>query len=210
MSMKKLLNPPFRLIISGYSGSGKTTLLINILKHYAGTFDNVFVFCPTYYYQPIWHTIALDQNKIFTEYTDKTLAEITSSISKCSGSNLIIFDDCGAEKIKHSNYKNPLDELVFNCRHIGLGTSMIFTCQNLTQLSTSIRNNSEGVIIFETSNKYEKKMLYTNFGIGSEKDFAKLLNYCTRNEPHSFMFINKQTHPFSYHKKFRKLIISNI
>jgi energy-coupling factor transporter ATP-binding protein EcfA2 len=202
------------MIISGRSGSGKTTLLSNLLTmlvYYAGEFDQIYVFCPTVEWDPLYKNMHLNPNRTFAEYTDNRLIRIINQLLDDRRKGVVrkvlfIFDDCGAEKnIKHAgNYANIMDKLAYLIRHWGF--SAIWVAQDITSLSNPVRKNADGAAVFETLNYQELVTLYQTFGCGKLDTFRRLLSRAT-NEDFSFLFVHRQGARCKYHKRFNILLV---
>ena len=97
---------------------------------------------------------------------------------------LFIFDDMsfgGSTKTK------AMEKLFCNGRHLNIST--IVTAQKYTQIGTTARENSTGIIMFNSTDKQLELLSEDNNYLQNKKDFRKLFRTLTE-KPHSFMVCN--------------------
>lgn len=195
-----LLKPPFRFLIVARSQQGKTTLLIKLLNNYwINMFNKVYIFCPTYKNDAKWGLIDPYIKKgivsVYTNFSIKRVKAIHKASSKIVETNpdyhvLIIFDDCtGKNDYKVDGDKGYLNILSCSGNHSNI--SQIHCIQKLTQVTRTMRLQTEGLITFYIQNEPEIKALHSEFGTGSSKLFRRLLHHCTE-KPFHFLYIKMQ------------------
>jgi hypothetical protein len=209
-----LPKPPFRFIFVARSQQGKTTLLIKLLFNcWIKKFNKIFIFCPTYKTDKKWGVIdkyiKSGQVKVYTTFDIKKVKRIHMECVKIVENNpdyhsLIIFDDCtGRPDYKVDNDKGYLNILSCSGNHANI--SQIHCIQKLTQISRTMRLQTEGLITFHIQNQTELKALHCEFGMGQLKSFQKLLNHCTA-KPFHFLYVKSQGPGGSeYYHKFDKI-----
>jgi len=200
-------NLPFRLLINGKSQlSGKTTVLLNLLMNPAFGYDKVFENGSDIY---IISNNRLDNKlKILMDYKDipaenlmpydetdlenlyeeleEKYQEEMSQDGKAKN-RIILFDDVGASgSLKNKNY-GIITKLISQGRHLNL--SQCYLVQRFTMLSTTIRANITGAILFNTSSK-ELDLIAEDFNyLDNKRDFIKMFRRETA-KPRSFLVIN--------------------
>jgi len=83
----------------------------------------------------------------------------------------------------------------------------VWVVQKVTQCSTIMRANAEGIITFYVQSEKERKYIYDEFGIDNYKNFKAMLEHCT-SEKYSSLYVNRQGpgRP-DYYKNFRLIIL---
>ena len=71
-------------------------------------------------------------------------------------------------------------------------------------MSTTIRANMSYAFVFYTGNRREREAIYNEIGVGSFKEFNKVLEYVF-DDRHSFMFWDGND--LVFHKGFKPLIV---
>ena len=100
---------------------------------------------------------------------------------------LLIFDDCGASGSLKNKQSGIISKLICNGRHLNL--SQIFTSQRFSQVSTILRTNITGAILFNTSMK-ELDLIADDMNfMSNNKDFIKMFRKASE-EPRSFLVVN--------------------
>jgi len=156
---------PFTSIICGPRGSGKSVvakdLFTNVLKD---KFDMVVVFSETLnrmstesYYELVPHFGGV----LFDRFDDDVLRKIGKFQDTFFRKNnfylkiLLICDDCGKQR-----FSDGLEDIFIRGRHSFI--SAIYLCQNATQLTPSIWNQSELSVIFRQMNERSNEFLTKN------------------------------------------------
>tara|TARA_R110002096_G_scaffold304969_1_gene499852 strand:+ start:626 stop:1345 length:720 start_codon:yes stop_codon:yes gene_type:complete len=201
-----LFDLPMRLLINGKSQlSGKTTMILNLLMNPEFGYDKKFEGENIY----IISDNKLDNKiKILMEYKDippenhfpydeqvlemlyENLEEEAVEQMEDDGKikpKLIIMDDVGySGNLKSKNF-GMITKLVANGRHLNL--SQIYTSQRFSMVSTSLRSNLTGAILFNTSMK-ELELIAEDFNYKkTKKSFMEMFRKET-DKPRSFLVIN--------------------
>ena len=115
---------------------------------------------------------------------------------------LFMFDDC-AESLKTFGKKQcVLNKLAMNHRHYNI--SHIMVSQSFKKLDPIIRNNTTGIILFNTDNTAERmKIIEELAGNVGRKKFEMLWYECVKDK-YNFMFINYDNRKI--YKNFLKII----
>ena len=207
-----LFNLPMRIAIVGKSQlSGKTSLLINLIakdEGYKALFlpENIFIVSPSIHTEKFAKFIKymkIPSSNLFITFNNLELSELykilkdehESTENENKQHKLIIFDDIGfTGKLSSSAQKtdNIMDLLMCNGRHQLI--SVIVIAQKYTQLSTCIRENLTGLIMFECSNQQLESLEQEHNSITTKKDFFIKFREATK-EPHSFFTINYNRPP---------------
>ena len=196
---------PFKLLINGKSQlSGKTTIVLNLLLNpqfgYADKFDgediyiisdnkldNKLKMLAEYKEIPDTNIMGYDENVLDMLYDTLEEAFMEEKEEGNIKNRIIIFDDVGySGNLKNKNF-GIISKLVANGRHLNL--SQIYTSQRFTMLSTTVRSNITGAILFSTSAK-ELDLITDDFNyLENKKEFVKMFRNYT-SEPRSFLVIN--------------------
>jgi hypothetical protein len=209
-----MLKPPFRLMCVARSQMGKTTLMIKLMQYYwLKMFNKIYIFCPTYAMDRSWRCIdkyVLDgkvevRSKVENSVIQDIWDECNSSFKE-GEHKMIYFDDCaGQHDFKLDKETGKINMLVSLGNHSNIST--VWVVQKVTQCSTIMRANAEGIITFYVQSEKERKYIYDEFGIGSYKTFKDLLENCT-GEKYSSLYVNRQgPGKPDYYKNFRLIVI---
>ena len=166
----KLFDVPFRVLINGKSQlSGKTTVILNMLLNPAFGYDKMFEGSDIYIVSnnkldnklammadkldiPEDNRFEYDEDYLEILYDDmeESFLDETSEGGKPQN-RLIIFDDCGYSGSLKNKQSGIISKMICNGRHLCL--SQIYTSQRFSQVSTTLRTNLTGAILFNTSMK---------------------------------------------------------
>jgi len=196
---------PFKLLINGKSQlSGKTTIVLNLLLNpqfgYADKFDgeDIYIISDNKLdnklkmlaeYKEIPDTNIMDYDESVLDMLYDTLEEAFLDEKEDGNikNRVIIFDDVGySGNLKNKNF-GIISKLVANGRHLNL--SQIYTSQRFSMISTTVRSNLTGAILFNTSAK-ELELIADDFNyLSSKKDFVTMFRKETA-KPRGFLVIN--------------------
>lgn len=176
--------------IVGKRNRGKSHLLLKMLlnkKLLKDKFDEVILINPTYKYDEKYHIIKFTE--VFEEFSIELLEDLLVKFQENTENKiLLILDDCIAEnEFKSNQSDHPLNRLAVNGRHWGV--SLIILSQKYNAISSYIRAQLDYIILFETSNHYELKSIYEEYGSSSFKDFEEFLTR-VYTKPHDFLVID--------------------
>ena len=177
--------------IVGRRNRGKSHLLLKMLlnkKLLKDKFDEVILINPTYRYDEKYHVIKFTE--VFEEFSIELLENLLIKFQENEEKSkiLLILDDCISEnEFKSNQSDHPLNRLAVNGRHWGV--SLIVLSQKYNAISSYIRAQLDYVILFETSNHYELKSIYEEYGSGSIKEFEELLKR-VYTKKHDFLVID--------------------
>jgi hypothetical protein len=201
-----LFDLPMKVLINGKSQlSGKTTLILNMLMNPEFGYDKKFEGENIY----IVSDNKLDNKiKILMEFKDippenhfpydeQVLDMLYDNLEQefmeemedngKSTNKLIIFDDVGySGNLKNKNF-GIITKLAANGRHLNL--SQIYTSQRFSMVSTNLRSNLTGAILFSTSMR-ELELISDDMNyLDKKKDFVSMFRRET-DEPRSFLVVN--------------------
>lgn len=180
---------PFRLLVTGRSKSGKTTQVVQmIMKLWVWEhWDDLYIFCPTYD-QSAYNRLRPYITKHFKTLSNEAMFKISKRNKANKRRTLIIIDDCSNQQELHEHgRKGIFDELCNNGRHYNI--SIIVVTQNIKSISPSLRENAEGLMIFQSLNKPEIDTFLNerNTENGDVKAMRKVYFDAIRG-PHDFLF----------------------
>jgi hypothetical protein len=123
--------------------------------------------------------------ELYSELEDKFLEE---KAEKKIQNRIILFDDCGYSGNLKNKQSGVISKLICNGRHLNL--SQIYTSQKFSQISTTLRTNITGAILFNTSAK-ELDLISQDFNyLKSSKAFVNMFRDITGNTPRDFLVVN--------------------
>jgi hypothetical protein len=197
---------PFKVLINGKSQlSGKTTIVLNLLlnpdfkydKEFKGEnmyivsdnkLDNKLKLLADYKEIPEENLMTYDESvltELYSELEEKFLEE---KAEKKIQNRIILFDDCGYSGNLKNKQSGIISKLICNGRHLNL--SQIYTSQKFSQISTTLRTNITGAILFNTSAK-ELDLISQDFNyLKSSKAFVNMFRDITGNTPRDFLVVN--------------------
>ena len=183
---------PCRTLIIGRSQSGKTTLAAELFTWMSTQVDSVFLISPTWKKQPTWKSI---EKYITHGYANaqQGLRAVKQDIEgKPTLRRLLIIDDCSYESILNTGNKGLISELLYNA--IWYNLSVLIICHKVNNVSSSVRENLEHLILFSTVNNLELDSLMKNFSLSSNKKdfrevFSKIISEPIRTGVNLYPFI---------------------
>jgi hypothetical protein len=203
--LKDIFDIPFRLIIVGKSFlSGKSTVILNLLlrdtfykDHFKG--DNIYIVSNNK--MDMKMQILKEEKDVpstnFMEFSESNLEMIYEKIeedameavhdNKKPVNSLIVLDDCAFGGDLKSKTNGTLSRIMCNGRHVNL--SCIVTSQKYTQLSTTVRSNASGAILFGNSMKEVDSMEADLNYLDNKRDFIKLFRRATDGR-NKFLVVN--------------------
>jgi hypothetical protein len=202
-----IFDVPFRLLIVGKSQlSGKSNILVNLLlrdEFYNKDFDgeNIFLVSPSITndekLKKIIKVKEIPEENLFLEYDEDVLKQLYQMLqdeyeeAKEAGekpqNKLIIFDDMSYNGALKAKQHGIINKIFSNGRHINL--SIITTSQKYSDLLTSSRENANGAIFFNCSNKQLELIESDHNYLGSKKEFMNMFRK-VMDEKHSFLVVN--------------------
>lgn len=206
---KPLFSHPCRVIIGGRSTTGKTTQVIKLFHSVFKFVDaRRFLICPSYLLDPKWRTVDGDlrnDDKVFTEYNDYIINWLSREIKNRAENGLnsvLILDDITRAARTGGQSEKRLNRIIANA--IWLKCTIIYSVQSMVHTTVDMRQNADYLIMFRTENNRELDSIYECFGVGSKKDFKKLMRVAT-DVPYSFLFVNRHGPETIYCKNFSKI-----
>lgn len=200
-----IIDLPFRILIVGKSFlSGKSTVILNLLlrdKFYKNDFKGENIFIVSNNAMDNKMKILKEEKDVdahnFMEFSESNLEAIYEEVEaraldnmnegKRPANSLIVIDDVAFSGGLKEKNNGTLSRIMCNGRHVNL--SIIITAQKYSQLSTTMRANASGAILFNNSmNEVEAMERDFNY-LESKKDFVKLFRETTRGK-NQFMVVN--------------------
>ena len=184
--------------------SGKTTIVLNLLMNPQFGYDKLFLgeniyivtdnaldqklkLLQSYKSIPDANVMSYDESTLDALYDHLEELFMEERDDKNIQNRVIIFDDVGySGNLKNKSF-GIISKLVANGRHLNL--SQIYTSQRFSMISTTVRSNITGAILFSTSAK-ELDLITDDFNyLENKKEFVKMFRNYT-SEPRSFLVIN--------------------
>jgi hypothetical protein len=196
-----------RLLIVGKSQlSGKSNLLVNLLlrdeyynKDFSG--DNIYIVSPSVdtddKLKKLVDVKEIPEENIMTDFDEDVIMELYKILEEeyreavdngeKPTNKLIVFDDISYKGDLKKKKNGVVAKIFSNGRHINV--SCIITAQKYSDITTSARENCNGAIFFDMSNKQlelvEADVNYT----GTKKNFMKMFRD-NIGAKHSFIVVN--------------------
>lgn len=196
-----LFQTPFRVLIVAPSNSGKTVLISNLISNpelpYRKIFrKNIFIFSSTF--SLVDESFSMSDNiepaNIYDEYDEGSVMEIVNEQidhikklgkKKCADL-LFIFDDIISDL--PAKRQSTMNKLFFSARHYKI--SILLLSQQYKMCPRPVRLNASDIILFQTGNRSEIKIISDEQAIDSNQ-FIKIYNDAT-SEPFSFLTIHNK------------------
>jgi hypothetical protein len=198
---------PMRLLIVGKSQlSGKSNLLVNLLlrdeyynKDFSG--DDIYIVSPSVdtddKLKKLVKVKDIPEHNLMPDFDEDVIMELYKMLEEeyreavdngeKPTNKLIVFDDISYKGDLKKKKNGIVAKIFSNGRHINL--SCIVTSQKYSDITTSARENCNGAIFFDMSNKQlelvEADVNYT----GTKKDFMKMFRD-NIGAKHSFIVVN--------------------
>ncbi len=205
---------PMRLLIIGKSQlSGKTTTVGNLvlrpfgtedvegLQFYRNDFDgdDIYIVCPSILVDHKWRSIIygkrIPEKNIYNSYDEMELEKLYNKLAKehleKPRHKLVIFDDCSFGGDLKSKLNGVMSLFACNGRHHLI--SFIVTSQKYSDVSTTIRENATGMMLYACSQK-QMDLIYNDVGECEKKEFMKMFRQATYQR-NSCMIVNYSNDP---------------
>ncbi len=218
--MDNIFDLPFRVIIVGKSFlSGKSTVILNLLlrdKFYKDSFDGENIYIVSNNKMDNKMKILKTEKDIppenFVEFSEENLENIYEQVEEeCIEAvsdgqkpvnSLIVLDDVAFTGGLKEKINGTLSRIACNGRHINL--SMIVTAQKYSQLSTVIRSNASGAILFANSAKETDAMADDLNYLDNKKTFVKMFRKVTEGR-NKFLVVNFSNDDIYMDSEFNQL-----
>lgn len=217
----KLFVHPYRLLIIGRSLSGKTTLGIKCAEYLIPQVDEVYVVSPTFEFQHTWDpiresvTLAHDSVQVILDVLKSTFVNSIGHEDHKMGERLetkrlLILDDVSYEKALNQGNKGTFNMLAYNAVHWNL--SIICIAHKTSNIGAGMKENSDGLVLFNTVNPTEVENIYDCFGIvQSKKQLTSLFQQFiwqpiqSQEDGHPFLFVDFKHGGLVYNKLKERL-----
>lgn len=186
-------------IMTGMAGSGKSCLARNLLERFyvmpeekKSYYDRIFLFSPT---NDDSFDGLIEEDMKFQECDPEDLEAILKHINEeieekgveNSGRNLLIFDDCVAEK-KLMNSKSFRRVCISNRHH---NASVWILTQKYHSVPRTNRLQASAVFIFNPNHSEVKRIMDEHqSGNLTAIQFEQMIRFASCDDPYSFLFIN--------------------
>ena len=139
------------------------------------------------------------------DLTGSTLINVNFSDAELVNADLrgsVIDDVAFSGGLKESERKGTLSRIFCNGRHVNL--SVIVTAQKHSQLSTTMRSNASGAILFNNSMNEVEAMAQDFNYLDSKKEFVKLFREATKGR-NQFLVVNFTEDAIYQNSEFKPL-----
>ena len=134
----------------------------------------------------------LDQDNIYGELTDDTIANVYNKINGYSKENektILFLDDMTASLKSTAFIQQTLKTLIYNRRHLKL--NIIITAQSFCNIPLDVRKNIQNLILFKPAKK-EFELVFDEL-MENKKDIFLNIMKLTYDVKHNFLFMNVPT-----------------
>lgn len=198
---------PLRLLIVGKSQlSGKSNLVINLLlrdefynKDFKG--ENIYIVSPSIYsdekLKKLVEIKEIPEQNLFDIYDEEVLKILYEIIEKNYNeavenkekpeNTLILFDDMSYNGALKAKRHGIINKIFSNGRHVLL--SVIATSQKYSDLLAAARENCNGAILFNCSNKQLELIEADHNYLGNKKQFMTMFRNAQKDK-HAFFVVN--------------------
>ena len=200
-----LFDLPMRLLINGRSGSGKSNMLVNLLLNdnypYKRLFkgDNIYLFSPTVKgdkkLEIIAEELEIDDSNCFDELDDSLIDDLYENLvddykekisnKETPNHTLVIIDDFSSSGMMAKRYNKLVK---FYCNSRKFLCSIVILQQSYVHTNPSIRENSNALVIFNTSNKNLEKIEAEHNYLKTKKQFMEMFRSNVKDR--DFLLIN--------------------
>ena len=181
-----LLYKPHNMLVSGVTNCGKTRFILDLLeKEYRNVFDNIVIFCPTFFFNKTYERkwILTDKNvyiiypQAVKDYLDTVLR---FTIETFKGSNtLLIIDDCA--NLQDSKKKvSELCNLAFSGRHYGITVWLLN--QKYNSIVKDFRENIRILVLFFNKDETAMKQALEENGIIPKDQRQKIIDHLKKTK----------------------------
>ena len=192
-----LLNVYGFLSVIGRPGSGKTSLAISFITEknvYKKTHNHVLILMPENSINSLKNNPfkKLDQDNIYGELTDDTIANVYNKINGYSKENektILFLDDMTASLKSTAFIQQTLKTLIYNRRHLKL--NIIINAQSFCNIPLDVRKNIQNLILFKPAKK-EFELVFDEL-MENKKDIFLNIMKLTYDVKHNFLFMNVPT-----------------
>lgn len=180
---------------------GKTTLLVKLLsRFFIKSFDKIYLICPTFKNDEVWGALDKYTGKkkkidVYTYFNADLVEKLWKKADKIKMKHknyqtLFVFDDCaGQPNFKVNTENHVINRMAATCNHSNV--SVIAVVQRIINIAPAFRENAEALVMFTCQSENEKKALYAQFGIGTFKEFSRMITAVTA-EPYNYLVVNRQ------------------
>ena len=156
--------------------------LLSRSELYRGVFDRIYVFSPTAKTDPAWTILGLNEDRVYTSYSDELFAQVIREVRQNRDKgwmSLIVFDDlAGDSAIYSQNMTTPVMRYLMRARHDFV--SMLFISQDLKLLPKKLRGQMTGWSLFHPPTKADSVDFAKQLGVGTdEKSITQMINVST-------------------------------
>jgi hypothetical protein len=198
---------PIRLLIVGASQrSGKSNCVLNMVvrpEFYGNDFhgDDIFIVSGSLENDEKLKNLVkakeIPEENLMLEYDEEILTELYDMLKEEYNKSienkekpkhkLIIFDDMSFDGSLKAKAHGIINKMYMNGRHILLNS--IITAQKYSDISTGIREQANGLVLFKCSNKQLDLIESDHNYLLNKKDFQKMFRDAT-DEKHTFFVVN--------------------
>ena len=181
-----LLYKPHNMLVSGVTNCGKTRFILDLLeKEYRNVFDNIVIFCPTFFFNKTYERkwILTDKN-VYIIYPQAVKDHLDTvlrfTIETFKGSNtLFIIDDCA--NLQDSKKKvSELCNLAFSGRHYGITVWLLN--QKYNSIVKDFRENIRILVLFFNKDETAMKQALEENGIIPKDQRQKIIDHLKKTK----------------------------
>ena len=191
---------PHNMLISGVTNCGKTHFVLDLLETvYPNYFDNIVLFCPTFYTNKTYENRACVKGKNFIVLNPDAVKNDLDTCLKIATetykntNTLFLIDDC-ANLHDMKKKKSELCFLAFSGRHLGITVWVIN--QKYNSIVKDFRENIRFLVLFYNKDEKAMKQALEENNIIPKEDRADFITALKDNAGSKLLL--RLQHPFSY------------
>ena len=193
------LKEAHNMLISGVTNCGKTHFVLDLLENeFKDHFDNIVLFCPTYFSNKTYERPSLKKDKFIILPPDVVKEDLDSclkiAIDTYKGTNtLFLIDDC-ANLNDLKKKKSELCYLAFSGRHLGITTWVIN--QKYNSIVKDFRENIRFLVLFYNKDEKAMKQALEENQIISKEERNNCIDSLKENKGSKLLM--RLEHPYTY------------
>lgn len=161
-------------------------MAVKCIEYLAPQVDEIYICSPTYEFQKTWDPIR-EKVTLVHDSTKPVFDALYSTIKNTIGfddhkigerietKRLLILDDVSYEQAINQGNKGNFNAFAYNTRHWNL--SIVAVVHKTSNIGAGMKENCEGLILFNTVNMNEVENIYKNYGVvKTKKQLANLFD----------------------------------
>ena len=205
IDIPRIISVPFRMLVNAKSGLGKSNFLCNIFLNDAFPYKKIFKSDDIYLFSPtvkgdkkleiLAEELEVPDSNCFDELDDSLIDDLYENLvddykekisnKETPNHTLVIIDDFSSSGLMAKRYNKLVK---FYCNSRKFLCSIVILQQSYVHTNPSIRENSNALVIFNTSNKNLEKIEAEHNYLKTKKQFMEMFRSNVKDR--DFLLIN--------------------